>query len=191
MRRDQLEHILRSAAQITHEPALLVIGSQSVLGTWRDDELPPEAIRSMEADVMTPDGDVLKTDLIDGAIGEGSKFHESFGVYAQGVGPETAVLPEGWRARLVELASDNTRPGRGLCLEPHDCVLAKMVAGRQKDYDFADALLRHGLLDPNVLAARVKLLDVSDEVKAQIRVWLRGQTRRGKRKRPKPARTIG
>jgi hypothetical protein len=137
----------------------------------------------MEADVLTPDGDLEKTDMIDGAIGEGSRFHQSFGIYAQGVGLDTAILPEGWRDRLVALATDNTRPGRGLCLEPHDCVLAKLVAGRQKDYDFADALLRHGLLDPNTLAVRIKLLAITEDAKTEIRVWLRGQSRRGRRRR--------
>lgn len=28
-------------------------------------------------------------------------FQESFGAYAQGVGPATAVLADGWRDRLV------------------------------------------------------------------------------------------
>jgi len=36
-----------------------------------------------------------KADLIDGSIGEASMFHESFGIYAQGVSETTAVLPEG------------------------------------------------------------------------------------------------
>ena len=143
----------------------------------------------MEADVVSPDGNVQTTDLIDGTLGEGSQFHQSYGIYAQGVGLDTAVLPEGWRDRLVVLASENTKPGRGLCIEPHDCVLAKMVAGRQKDYDFADALLRHGLLDPNLLAARVKLLNISEDARTEIRAWLRGQTRRGRRKRPRRTRT--
>jgi hypothetical protein len=34
-------------------------------------------------------------DLIDGAIGEASMFHDTFGYYAQGVVETTAVLPEG------------------------------------------------------------------------------------------------
>lgn len=30
---------------------------------------------------------------IDGAIGEGSQFHQTMGYYPQGVGPDTVVLP--------------------------------------------------------------------------------------------------
>ncbi len=174
MKRAQLEHILRAAAQIIKHEELLVIGSQSVLGSWDETRLPPEAIRSIEADVASLDGDEEKSDLIDGSLGEGSQFHETFGIYAQGVSLKTAVLPEGWRDRLVTLDNPSTHPGRGLCLEPHDCVLAKMVAGRQKDYDFATAMLKAALLDPKTLAERIELLDISEGEKERIRGWLRG-----------------
>lgn len=43
MRRDQLEHAIRTAFQIIGQPAVAVIGSQSILGTYREDQLPAEA----------------------------------------------------------------------------------------------------------------------------------------------------
>jgi hypothetical protein len=49
--REQLEHILRAASAIAREPDVLVIGSQSVLGSFAEDDLPPEATSSMEADI--------------------------------------------------------------------------------------------------------------------------------------------
>ncbi len=174
MNRSQLEHLLRAACRILNEDSLLVIGSQSVLGSWDEKQLPREAVRSMEADIAPLDGDEDKSDKIDGALGEGSQFHETFGVYAQGASLRTAVLPGGWRDRLVRLESPSTQPGSGLCLEPHDCVLAKMVAGRQKDYDFGTALRKAGLLDPRTLAARVELLEIPEREKHRIREWLRG-----------------
>ena len=174
MTRDQLEHILRAASRVIQERDLLIIGSQSVLATWDETRLPKEALRSIEADVAPLDGDDRKSDLIDGALGEGSRFHETFGFYAQGVSLKTAVLPAGWRDRLIPLESESTRPGRGLCLEPHDCVISKMVAGREKDYEYATALLSAGLLDPEVLAQRIELLEVSATEKGRIRAWLRG-----------------
>jgi hypothetical protein len=175
--RDQLEHILRAASQIIEERDLLIIGSQSVLGSWDETRLPAEALRSIEADVAAWDGDEEKSDRIDGALGEGSRFHETFGIYAQGVSLTTAVLPQGWRERLVALDTESTRPGRGLCLEPHDCAISEIVAGRPKDYGFATALLSAGLLDPRTLAQRIELLDVSDREKERIRTWLRGARR--------------
>jgi hypothetical protein len=46
MRRAELEHLLRAASQISGERDILVIGSQSILGTLPQDELPSEATGS-------------------------------------------------------------------------------------------------------------------------------------------------
>lgn len=177
MKREQLEHVLRAASRIVDSADLLVIGSQSVLATWDERRLPAAAIRSMEADIATLDGDERKSDLIDGNIGEGSPFHETYGFYGQGVSLKTAVLPAGWRDRLVVLESERTRPGRGLCLEPHDCVASKLVAGRAKDYEFAAALVKAGLIKLDVLAKRIGQLDIDVAKRDEIVTWLEGQRR--------------
>jgi hypothetical protein len=52
-----------------------------------------------------------KADQVDGAIGELSPFHETFGYYAQGVSVATAVLPDGWRDRLVRVDTPSSAPG--------------------------------------------------------------------------------
>jgi hypothetical protein len=49
MTREQLAHVLRAASRIAQDPDVLVIGSQSILGSYSEDELPPEATGSMEA----------------------------------------------------------------------------------------------------------------------------------------------
>jgi hypothetical protein len=64
------------------------------------------------------DPDDRKADQVDGAIGGLSSFHETFGYYAQGVSVSTAVLPEGWRDRLVLVETASTAPGRGYLLDP-------------------------------------------------------------------------
>ncbi len=127
MRRAELEHLIRAAAAITNEYEIVVIGSQSILGSVPAP--PPELMQSMEADCYPMRRPEL-ADLIDGAIGELSPFHERFGYYAQGVGPETAVLPDGWQERLVKLQNEQTDLKLGWCLEPHDLAAAKLVAGR-------------------------------------------------------------
>ncbi len=134
MRREHLAHLLRAASRVVDRRDLLVIGSQSVLGTWDEEALPEAAVLSMEADLAVfddPDGELA--DRISGAIGELSSFDQSFGYHADGVGLETAILPAGWRERLIVFDPPDAEPGRGLCLEPHDCVVAKLVAGRSKD----------------------------------------------------------
>jgi hypothetical protein len=59
------------------------------------------------------------------------------------------------------------RPARGLCLEPHDCVLAKLAAGREKDYAFAAALPDAGLIDVQVLTCRNVLVRTA----VNLRAW--------------------
>lgn len=52
MRRDQLEHGIRTACQIIGRPEVIVVGSQSILGTFREDQLPADATRSVEIDIL-------------------------------------------------------------------------------------------------------------------------------------------
>lgn len=159
MRRDQLEHVIRAAAAVSGEDDVVVIGSQAILGSVS--QAPPEALVSIEADVF-PRDDPHLADNVDGAIGEGSMFHDTFGYYAHGVGPETAIAPAGWMDRLVPLSNENTRGATGWCMEPHDLVLAKLAAGREKDLEFARVLLQHGLVDAAVLAEQLATLPVDD-----------------------------
>lgn len=173
MRREQLEHVLRSACQVVGDRDVLVIGSQSVLGSIPESRLPLEATASMEVDVaFFHDPDDRKADQVDGAIGEFSPFHEMNGYYAQGVSVSTAVLPDGWRDRLILVESRSTQPGRGYTLEPHDCVVSKLVAAREKDHAFADALIRAGLIDPAVIAERIEMVDVHPLVLKRLRDWI-------------------
>ena len=52
MRRDQLEHAIRTACQIIGRPEVIVVGSQSILGTFREDQLPADAAMSVEIDIL-------------------------------------------------------------------------------------------------------------------------------------------
>ena len=117
MQIQNLEHLIRAAAAITDRYEIVVIGSQSILGSLPN--APADLLFSQEAD-MFPLDDPAMSDLIDGAIGEDSPFHARFGYYAQGVDDTTATLPAGWRDRLVRIQNANTDLKVGLCLEPHD-----------------------------------------------------------------------
>lgn len=177
MTRDQLEHILRAAARIAEDPDVIVLGSQAILGSFDDPELPDEAIGSVEADIcFADDADNRKSDRVDGAIGELSTFHESFGIYAQGVSIGTALLPPDWGDRVVELDSPSTAPGRGFCLEPHDLIASKLAAGREKDFDFTRALLREQLVDADTIAARVAALPIDQHQIETLLTWIQAQT---------------
>ena len=174
MRRRDLEHVLRAVCRIAETAEALVIGSQAILGAYPEDALPPEAFSSIEVDIaFLDDDDDERSNRVDGAIGELSSFHETFGYYAQGVSVSTAVLPPGWRDRLIVFDTPGTEPGRGLCLEPHDLVVSKLAAFRDKDREFGAALLRAGLIDPDILHARIAALDVHLAVRERMDAWLR------------------
>lgn len=162
MQRHQLEHIIRAAAGITGATEFVVIGSQAVLGQFP--QAPSELLTSIEADVFSLRS-AEESELIDGSIGEGSPFHKTFGYYAHGVALETAVLPEGWRERLIPIQNENTGGGTGLCLEIHDLAVSKLVAGREKDVEFVGSLLRYRLAEAKVIQTRLDRTALSDEAR--------------------------
>ena len=169
MNRSELAHILRAACDVTSDPGILVLGSQALLASFDDDELPSTVVRSIEADIaFFDDPDERKSDAVDGAIGEESMFHQTNGVYGQGVSVSTAVLPEGWRSRVVAFDGPDAEPSRAVCLEPHDLVISKLVAGRPKDREFARELVAHGLVDFVILSERAALLPVPGAVKRRV-----------------------
>jgi hypothetical protein len=169
MKRTQLQHVLRAAASIVELSDLVVIGSQAILASYPEWELPPGATMSVEADLAV-DATLARVDLavdestladrIDGAIGEGSMFHQTHGYYAQGVETTTAVLTEGWRDRLIPFVCEDADPKVvGWCLERHDLWTAKAAAGREKDRDFCLALAGVGLVEAEVCRERIEQLD--------------------------------
>lgn len=169
MRYEDLLHVVHAAATVTGETEIVVIGSQSILGSHP--HAPAALLRSMEADIYPPHAPE-KSDAIDGALGDGSPFHQAYGYYAHAVGPETAAPPRGWQDRLVSVevpprtASDVAAVA--LCLEPHDLVLAKLVAHRPRDLDFARDALDAGVVDPSILRSRAADLPVPAEQMAAV-----------------------
>ena len=74
MRRDQLEHAIRTACQIAGLTEVIIVGSQAILGTYTEDQLPIYATRSVEIDVLPiadNTGEIARlADEIEGAAGE-------------------------------------------------------------------------------------------------------------------------
>jgi hypothetical protein len=85
MTRAQLEHVIRAARTIADDSDLIIIGSQAILGQFPD--APHELLVSVEADVY-PRHHPERAELVEGAIGELSMFHET-----------SATTPMGWPSR--------------------------------------------------------------------------------------------
>lgn len=158
MRRDEFEHVVRAAAEVV-EDEIVVVGSQAVLGQHPD--APASLLRSLEVDLY-PRTNPARAAEVDGALGDGSRFHETYGYYAHGVGPETSIAPAGWQERLIPLRLRSLGDARKSvtiwCLETHDLFLAKLAAGRPHDLEFAVEALQAELVDPARLELGVDLM---------------------------------
>lgn len=165
MRRDQLEHAIRAACQITGQREVIIVGSQAILGTYPEYELPSLATRSMEVDVLPIADDNSTTielaDLIVGVAGEFSPFEKLHGFSIDGVDLTTSALPRDWRTRLVKVQNSNTAAVGGepqfigWCLDKEDLCVAKLCAFREKDRNFVGALIHAQLVSPRVIIERL------------------------------------
>ena len=171
MQLPEVEHVLRAAADITKEKSFVLVGSQAIL--LMVEHVPPELLVSTELDLypaMHPE----KADLIDGAIGALSTFHDTYGFHADGVSPETAVMPPDWQDRqtlhyLGELTA--------ICPEIHDLAVSKCVAGRDKDAEYVRALFVHHMIDLKTLVERIDSLDAARYPVAHIAAWAERRAR--------------
>jgi hypothetical protein len=169
MKREQLEHLIRAAAALTNEYEIMIIGSQSILGSHPN--APDCLLQSMEADFYIKSKPDL-SDLIDGSIGEMSIFDDKFGYYAQGVDDNTAKLPDGWQNRLVKIQNKNTNMMCGFCLEENDLAISKLMAGREKDWEFVSALIKYHLADAAIIASRLTDMVMNESQKKHLLSWV-------------------
>jgi hypothetical protein len=189
MRRDQLEHAIRTACQIIDQPAVIIVGSQAILGTYSEDQLPNAATMSIEVDVLPIADDNQETarlaDVIEGIAGEWSPFEQQHGFSIDGVDLDSAILPDGWRDRLVKVQNANTAAPTGepsftgWCLDKEDLCVAKLCAFREKDRNFVAALLDAGLVDADVIATRMPSVPREHlPTTERALAWLNSDTRR-------------
>ena len=165
MKKQQVDHILRFAGEITGETQFIIIGSQSLHGKHPD--VADEIVMSFEVDLIAkkkPD----RTEWLN-MIGQDSRFHETHGYYADPVDETTATLPKGWKNRLVNLPPGDTAGVSGLCLDPHDLAIAKYVARREKDIAFNRELTARGFVKKKRLLLLLDDTTLDEGVRSRIR----------------------
>lgn len=167
MKRSQLAHVLRAAAEISGEKSFVLVGSQAVLLLVEE----PDGCLTLSEEIdLYPATAPEKSDLIDGAIGALSQFHDEFGYHADGVSPDTAVMPADWMDRAVfHYFGDIT----AICPDLHDLAVSKCAAGREKDAEFLQALFEQGHLKVDVLVDRIHRLDANRYPVGHIEAWAR------------------
>ncbi len=135
MRLENFHHVIRAAAAITGETLFVVVGSQAILAQFGN--APSALLRSQELDIYPKNRPDL-ADLIDGSIGRD----------ADGVGPETAKLPDDWETRALHVKNAATGNATAICPNVHDLIVSKLIAGRPKDLEWIEHALDGALLDP-------------------------------------------
>jgi hypothetical protein len=105
MKKQQVDHVLRAAGELTGEKQFAIIGSQSLHGKYPN--LADEMLLSFEVDLIVKN-DSARTEWLN-FIGQDSQFHETHGYDADLVDENTATLPKGWQGRLVNLPPGDTQ----------------------------------------------------------------------------------
>lgn len=165
MYRSQLQHLIHEIGRRFGITDFHIIGSAAILAALPD---PPEGelTATRDVDVVAPDDDERLADQISFVLGEASDFDLEHGYYAQGVTSRTATYaPIDWRSRAIPV-----RVGEytGWCMEPHDLVLSKLGAGREKDLDFSRSAVQLGLVQPQELRKRLGEVACTEEHRRRI-----------------------
>lgn len=171
MTRDQLEHAIRAACDVSKDTELWIFGSQAILGEFPN---APESLRaSIEVDVQ-PKNRPETVDDIDGTLGELSLFHKTHGFYVHGISIESAKLPDGWDQRTVPVNDPISTHGKtGLCIEAHDLAASKLAAYREKDREFVRLLLIEKMIHAKILTERITSLNVKEQLREHLLQWVK------------------
>lgn len=135
---EQFFHVCRSAASIANTAEVTVFGAAAVVPWAGDSGAIPWPSLELDIDPGSQDA----ADLVDGSIGEGSLFAETFGIHAHGVGLAAFVAPADW----LERSRVFVEPSTGIRVRaPHplDLAVAKLVRGDPRDWRFADYCVEH------------------------------------------------
>jgi len=168
MNREQLEHAIRAACDVSGDNELYIFGSQAILGQYPDAH--QQLRQSIEVD-LSPKNKPETIDKIDGALGENSPFHQTHGFYVHGVSLDTAALPEGWEERTNKVQDYMDENNIGWCVEAHDLAANKLIAFREKDRAFVRRLLLEDMIDADELIERIKSIDTEKELKERALRW--------------------
>ena len=155
MKKKYLLDLVHRVSQLTSIATPVIVGSQSLFAITDD---VPDAVRdSIECDFMLASGGIEAIQVVNETLGIISEFSAAHGYYADGLGLATVVLVPGWEDRLQPLI-DQEGQVVARCLELHDAAVSKLMAGREKDFDFISALLDRELVSIETLMERAALI---------------------------------
>ncbi|HWG05974.1 MAG TPA: DUF6036 family nucleotidyltransferase, partial [Beijerinckiaceae bacterium] len=156
MKFGNINHVLRAASNVTGHDKFVVVGASAVIARLHG-LVSVAMTATAEVDIYAFDAENAEhlSDMIDANIGQESRFHSTFGYYADGVSPETAKMPTDWMTRAVRYNPPESPAVTAILPDVNDIALAKMVAWREKDIDWLAEGAETGVLSLNDMNARV------------------------------------
>lgn len=155
MRKEQLFDLVRRVSKLTNISEPKIVGSHSLFAVT--DRVPAIVSQSVEADFLLSEGGIAAIQIVNNELGVTSNFYDNYGYHADGLGLATVVLVPGWQERLQPL-KDESGNVVAQCLEPHDVAVSKLMAGREKDFTFINALLDRQFISLETLIERAALI---------------------------------
>ena len=157
-----LQHIIRAAQALAEDRDILVLGSASLLASFPQLGNADSPLAATYGSDLCPDPfDELTGTMLDEALGENRAYYLRHGYHAD-ILRDTILetLPAGWRERLVSV------PGctAAHALEPHDLAVVKLLVVRPKDISLLVHLHSAGLIEAEVVRARLDFLDIPVEL---------------------------
>ncbi len=164
MRKQNLFELTAEVKNIIKELPIIV-GSQAIFAITN---FPPEIVRkSVECDYLLRSNFSNLRPYLTEKLGIFSNYQQEKGFFADILGLATVVLPKDWEQRLVELKND-TDEIIAFCLEIHDVAVSKLMAGREKDFEFLFVAFHSDYLEIEAFLERTKLILDSPASKALL-----------------------
>ncbi len=154
MRLPALKHLVEAVHGLARSQRIYVLGSSALLGSFPDlGDIGGPLETTFDADLLLEPTDDRLAAMIHEAVGEGSLFAQRLGYHADILRPEIKeTLSSGWKDRLVTLDV----PTKALALAPEDLLVAKLRAGRAKDFQLCrEVVVQRGLISTDTLRARL------------------------------------
>ena len=152
MKKEQVCDALESLRVITNETHMIVIGTQSLHGLHPN--VPDEIMYSREVDVILKNKASLANWISD-VVGDETPFEVERGYFIDHIRPKPGlpILADGWEQRLTRRNEINN------CtidyLSPEDLAIAKLGAGREKDFPFVAGMALKNIISIDAIGVQV------------------------------------
>ena len=146
-------------------PLPVIVGSQSFHAVGSS-FLPESVEQSIECDFYLRAGSPHRA-LLEAKLGADSDYFARHGFYAHTVGAGTVIPPPGWEGRLQPVR-DEQGTTCALALDLHDTAACKLMARREKEFEFLRGTLRGGTIQVGALLERAVTFRVTPLVHALL-----------------------